>query len=153
MYWIQPDLNDVKEGLESWDWIDFSGLVPFAVTAFGDVFFEGKGDIFFLDKVAGELENICDSKSDLEEILKTEEGRDHFLMFELVELANKSGLVLENDECYEFNIPPMLSGTMDLDNLGKMSFKVSLHVTGQLIGQVRDLPEGTAIPEVKLESS
>ena len=153
MYWIQPDLNEVKDGLESWNWIDFSGLVPFAVTAFGDVFFEGKGGVHFLDKVAGELEEICKSKGELEEILKTEEGRDHFLMAGLVELANEIGLTLENDECYEFNIPPMLNGAMDLDNLGKMSFKVSLHVTGQLIGQVRELPEGTPITEVKLEGS
>jgi hypothetical protein len=74
-------------------------------------------------------------------------------MSELVLLARERGLVLNEGECYEFKISPFLNGPVSFDNLQKMSFKVSLHITGQLLKQVKDLPPGTKITEVRFEDS
>ena len=153
MFIIHPQIEDINDGLESWDWLDFTGKNPFVATAFGDVFFEAKEGIYFLDTVSGKLEFVCDSKQALEKILNTPEGQDHYLMSELVLLAREQGLVLSEGECYEFIIAPILSGAIEFDNLQKMDFKVSLHINGQLLKQVKDLPPGTKINEVKLDNS
>lgn len=42
---------------------------------------------------------------------------------------------------------------MGIDNLNIMSFKVSLHFGGQINKQVKDLPIGTKISEVKLKGT
>ncbi|OUR86890.1 hypothetical protein A9Q81_27570 [Gammaproteobacteria bacterium 42_54_T18] len=153
MFLIHPSKEEINDGLEAWGWLDFSGKEPFAVTAFGDVFFDANDGVYFLDKVSGELEPVCDTKKQLEEILNSADGQDHFLMSELVLLAREHGLILGYGECYEFKILPMLNGEMVFDNLQKMDFKVSLHIAGQIIGQVKDFPEGTQIEEVKLGNS
>ncbi len=153
MFIIHPEINDFNGGLESWDWIDFTGKKPFLATAFGDVFFESDGGVYFLDKVSGELELICNTKEELENILNTPDGQDHYLMSELVLLAREQGLILNEGECYEFKIAPILGGAIEYSNLQKMNFKISLHINGQLIKQVKDLPLGTKINEVKLENS
>lgn len=35
---IEQSYDDIVDGLESWDWIDFSEKSPFITTDFGDVF-------------------------------------------------------------------------------------------------------------------
>ena len=102
MFLIKPSKEEILEGLESWDWHDFTGKEPIAVTAFGDVFFESKEGIYFLDKVSGEFTVVCKTKEELEKILNTPDGQDHYLMSELVLLARERGLLLNEGECYEF---------------------------------------------------
>ncbi|MDH5178094.1 MAG: DUF1851 domain-containing protein [Gammaproteobacteria bacterium] len=148
-----PDKETIFAGLESWDWYDFSEMTPIAVTAFGDVFFESSAGIYFLDKVSGDFTVVCKTKSELEAILNTPDGRDHYLMAELVLLAIGRGLVLDEGECYEFKVAPFLNGPIEYDNLQKMDFKISLHITGQLIKQVTNLPPGAKISEIKISDA
>jgi hypothetical protein len=150
---VQQRIEDIEDALEAWDWLDFSGKTPFITTCFGDVFFESNEGIYFLDSIGGSLDKVASSKSELQVILNTPDGQDHFLMAGLVSVARDSGLILEDGECYDFKISPALSGPMELSNLQKMSFKVSLHIGGQLIKQIKDLPAGTKISEVKLEDA
>lgn len=146
-------MEDIHDALESWDWMDFSDKTPFITTCFGDVFFESKEGIYFLDSIGGSLDKVAASKAELQDILNTEDGQDHYLMAGLVVLARESGLLLEDGECYDFKISPALSGPLELSNIQKMSFKVSLHISGQLMKQIKDLPPGTKISEVKLEGA
>jgi hypothetical protein len=150
---IYPKEEDYRDGLESWDWIDFDGKNPIVATAFGDFFFESCKGIFFLDKVSGSLERVCDNSEQLKSILNTKDGQDHYLMSELVLLARENGLILKENECYEFKVSPFLGGELNYENMDIMSFKVSLHITGQLIKQVKDLPPGTKIDSVVLKDS
>ena len=150
---VQQKPEDIEDALEAWDWLDFSNKTPFATTCFGDVFFESNEGIYFLDSIGGSLDKVAASKSELQQILNTEDGQDHFLMAGLVALARDNGLILEEGECYDFKISPALSGQMDLSNMQKMSFKVSLHIAGQLMKQIKDLPPGTKITEVKLDGA
>lgn len=153
MYWIEASHDQVIEGLESWELVDFTGLTPFAVNAFGDVFFESSVGVFFLDRIAGELSHVCAAKEDLSELLKTDDGKDHYLMPGLVDLAISRGLVLGAGECYMFKVPPVLNGPVNVDNLEKMEFRISLHLTGQIFTQVKNLPEGTNVTGMKLDDS
>ena len=153
MFLLYPALEDVNYGLESWDWLDFSDKEPFVATVFGDIFFDSKEGVYFLDKVSGSLEVICESKQALQDIFNTVDGQNHYLMTALVMLARDRGMILDDNECYDFKISPALSGAVEFDNLQKMNFKTSLHITGQLIKQIKDLPPGTKINEVKLADS
>ncbi|PHS63023.1 MAG: hypothetical protein COB09_12375 [Thalassobium sp.] len=153
MLLIEQSRNDILDALESWDWIDFSNKTPFATTAFGDVFFESREGIFFLDSIGGSLDKVARTKKELQDILNTEDGQDHFLMAGLVMAARDEGLILDEGECYDFKVSPSLSGPMELSNLQKMSFKVSLHIAGQLMKQLKDLPIGTKISSIKLEGA
>lgn len=153
MLLIEQNRNDIIDALESWDWMDFSDKTPFITTAFGDVFFESKDGIFFLDSIGGSLEKVASTKKELQDLLNTADGQDHFLMAGLVTAARDEGLVLNEGECYDFKVSPSLSGPMDLSNIQKMSFKVSLHISGQLMKQIKDLPEGTKINSVKFEGT
>lgn len=150
---VKQSQEDIKSALEAWDWIDFSGKTPFITTAFGDVFFESENGVYFLDSIEGVLEKVAESKNELQSILNTADGQDHFLMAGLVVTARDNDIILGSGECYDFNVSPSLGGTMDIDNLNIMSFKVSLHLAGQIMKQIRDLPIGTKISEVKLEGA
>jgi hypothetical protein len=59
--------------------------------------------------------------------------------------------VLESGEVYDFRVPPTLGGKLDIENVTAMAFAVSLNIAGQLHEQIRDLPPGTPISEIRLE--
>lgn len=150
MLLVKQSIEDIEDALEAWDWIDFSGKTPLITTCFGDVFFDSEEGMFFLDSIGGTLERVAGSKQELQEFLNTQDGQDHFLMAALVGLARDTGLILDDGECYDFKVSPALSGAMEISNMQKMTFKVSLHLAGQLVKQIKDLPEGTKISGVKL---
>jgi len=122
-------------------------------TAFGDVFFESDEGIFFLDSLSGTLDKVSNTKAELQNVLNTPDGQDHYLMAGLVSIARENGLILESGECYDFKVSPSLNGAMDLENLQKMDFKVSLNISGQITKQIKDLPVGTNIGSVTLEGA
>jgi hypothetical protein len=81
----------------------------------------------------------------LQRELDSEEGQDQYLLGGLVIAAERSGLTLGVDQVYDFIKPPILGGQFEVENLTTMDLVVSLHVAGQLLGQVRHLPPGTQI--------
>jgi hypothetical protein len=150
---INQDINDVYEGIQSWDWIDFSGKEPFITSCFGDVFFESEDGIYFLDTLEGSFERIASSKSNLEAILNTRDGQEHFLMSGLATTAQEYGLKISIGECLDFKVSPVLGGSLEVENIDLMSFKLSLDMAGQIMKQVKDLPPGTKIDQVVLNDT
>lgn len=146
---IRPSIEEINAGLESWDWLDFSGLTPIVATCFGDVFFDSGEEVLFLDTLSGKLKPICKNKAELQEILNTQEGNDEYLLGWLVDELVQSGLNLGPGECYDFKLSPILNGDIAAHNVSKMSFKVSLNISGQIHKQTKDLPVGTVITGVK----
>lgn len=150
---IKQKEEDILEALEAWDWLDFSGKRPFITSCFGDVFFEADDGIYFLDSLGSGLERVADSKGELQDILNTPEGQDHYLMAGLVMAAEESGLTLREGECLDFKVSPILGGPLVVQNLTVMPFKVSLDIAGQIVKQVKDLPPGTKISSVTLDGA
>ena len=150
---IKQNIDDINIGLEAWDWIDFSGKEPFITTCFGDVFFESNDGVYFLDTLAGSLEKVASSKEELQEILNTEEGQDHFLMAGLALAAQESGLNIGEGECLDFKVNPVVGGSLTVDNIDVMSFALSLDIAGQILKQVKDLPPGTKIDKVTIDGA
>jgi hypothetical protein len=153
LYLINPTIDDIKSALESWDWIDFSGLTPIAVSCFGDIFFDSESAIYFLDTLEGRLKEICKTRTELQALLNTTEGQDEFLLGGLVDAIRARGVELKEGECYDFKVSPVLGGPIEVENVWKMNFEVSLNIAGQIHRQVKDLPPGTKITEVRLADS
>lgn len=150
---IKQEIENIWKGLESWDWIDFSGMEPFITTCFGDVFFESSDGIYFLDTLGGSLEKVASSKEEMQEILNTEDGQDHFLMSGLAIAAQENGMNINEGECLDFKISPALGGELTLENINVMPFVVSLDIAGQIMKQIKDLPPGTKIDKVTLDDA
>jgi hypothetical protein len=138
------------QGLESWGWLDFSGKEPIFTSLFGDAFFASATGCWFLDTIEGTLTQRWESRNELDAALRTNGGRDHYLMEGLAAAAEASGVALAHNEVYDFRTPPVLGGSLEIENLASMDFAVALNIAGQIHGQVRDLPPGTPIGEITI---
>lgn len=150
---IKQDIDEIKKGLEAWDWVDFSSKEPFITTCFGDVFFESNDGVYFLDTLGGSLEKVASSKEELQEILNTEEGQDHFLMAGLALAAQEGGLNIGQGQCLDFKVSPVLGGPLTVENIDIMPFALSLDIAGQIMKQVKDLPPGTKIDKITIDGA
>ncbi len=151
MYFIIPPLEKIKRALESWNWIGIEGKDPVKVTAFGDIFFEDENGIWFLDTIEGTLEKVCETLDDLNKILESEDNQDHYLLAGFIIRAHNEGLILDEGQCYDFKINPVIGGKIEFENIDKQDFVVALHIAGQLHDQVRFLPEGTPITKFTID--
>lgn len=139
--------------LESWAWLpDLQGKLPRFASAFGDVFLQSEDGFWFLDTVDGTLTRRWTDGSALQAAINDPATRDVFLMPGLVAAANELGLVPSDTEILSFKVSPVLGGTMDAENLEVADFVVALGISGQLHQQVKDLPPGTQITGVNIES-
>jgi Domain of unknown function (DUF1851) len=143
--------DQYAKGLESWRWLDLSGKTPLFASLFGDVFFESDEGCWFLDTVEGTVTRRWDSLDEMTAALSSAAGRDQYLLEGLATAAAERGLVLGPDEVFDFKHPPTLGGALEVDNLSAMDFAVAVNIAGQIHGQIRDLPPGTPIGEIKIE--
>ena len=104
MSYIEPTADDITRALESWQWLPIESKQPILITAFGDIFFSGGDGIWFLDTLEGKLTKTCETRDALTEILGTEDGENHSLFAGFVERAQREGMLLERDQCYDFKI-------------------------------------------------
>jgi hypothetical protein len=138
------------EALESWSWLPLAGKVPVQATVFGDVFLQDADGLWFLDSVGGKLVNVATSIDELKTILSTPEGQENYLMAGLAEAAEREGLLLQTAEVFDFTKPPVLGGKLEVVNLVPKDFVVALNIAGQIHDQVRNLPPGTKISNIKI---
>lgn len=148
---IEPSDEDMLRALDGWSWIDLTGLTAIAVSAFGEVFFQGKtGSIVQLDSIEGCKREVASSLSGFVAALLEPAGRDDLLLAGLIIGARNKGILLSPGECYDFKVAPILGGPMDVEHIQKLSFVVKLHIAGQLHEQVKDLSPGTRINRVEI---
>jgi len=146
---IKVSDEHVLRALDSWKWLPLDGLTILAVSAFGEVFFRNNtGAIFHLDTIEGQLSKVANDTEELASILDDEEAQDKILLGGFVIGARTRGMVLDEGECYDFKIAPILGGPMNAEQLGKTSFVVKLDFAGQIHEQVKDLPAGAKISHI-----
>jgi hypothetical protein len=148
---IHPPAEDVHRALDGWTWIGLSGLRAVAVSAFGEVFFQSAdGRVMHLDTIEGGLSPVSRDLPEFTAKLLEAEHRDALLLGGLVMSVRSRGMLLAPGQCYDFKLPPILGGAMDLDQIRTQLFVVKLDLAGQLHQQVRDLPPGTPIDRITL---
>src|SRR5262249_4010055 len=111
---------------------------------------DAAGRIHFLDTLEGAVGPVADSEADFARQVSDPDNADRWLMTGLVDGAALMGLVPAAEQCLCFKIPPGLGGSFDLDNVEVGMLSVQLSISGQLSEQIRDLPPGTKISEVRI---
>ena len=150
MFFIQPTADSVEAALRSWTWLPIEDKKPYAVTVLGDVFLEDDKGLWFLDRIEGTLSFAADSHERLQQILDSEAGQDHYLWFTLVEAAKVEEMHLDDNECYDFKVAPILGGAVELENIEIREFELVLLVAGQVHGQMQATAASTDVDENKL---
>jgi hypothetical protein len=145
MLFIKPSPEDIARALESWGWLPIQSKEPVLVTAFGDIFLESSEGIWFLDTLEGNLVRVCNSMADLKKLLATEEAENHYLFAGFVERAHHEGMLLEESECYDFKLNPIVGGKIEYENIEPRNFVVAVNIAGQLHEQTKNMPPGTKI--------
>jgi hypothetical protein len=139
------------EALDSWSWVDLAGKTPLFASLFGDVFFESADGCWLLDVVSGAFERTWPTVDELRAALGSEAGRDLYLLEPLAAAALESGIRLGRSHVFDFAVPPVLGGPQEVENLEAADFIVAVNIAGQIHGQVRDLPPGTPVGEIKIK--
>ena len=131
--------------LESWTWLDLAGKTPVLASLFGHVFLAADNGFWFLESIEGTLTRRWPTSEAVNAELDSEAGQDELLLGGLAVSANARGLVLDDNEVYDFTVPPILGAGFGPDNITKRDFVVALNLAGQLHGQLSDDAPGTRI--------
>jgi len=145
--------DQYADALESWSWIGVDDKMPLLSSLFGHVFLQGTEGYWYLDVIAGSLDLLWPDAVTLQAALGTEAGQDDFLLGGLAMAAERRGLVLGDNEVFDFNPPPALGGPIDIANLTATDFVVAVNIAGQIHEQVRNLPAGTKIGHVTVNGA
>ncbi len=145
---------DGDEVLGDWRWLTGPNLQLWHVTKFGDALLRNSDDgaIHFLDVIGGKIERIADSESAFEAAVAIPENADRWLMQEIVDGQAVLGMRPGTNECLSFKHPPVLGGQLIPDNFETCDVLVHFSIAGQIHQQVKDLPAGTKIQDIKIEA-
>ena len=146
---ISPSPNDIARALDSWKWLNLSGLRPIYVSTFGDVFFQGEA-IVMLDTISGGLSQVAANLEEFRSRLRSEEGQEELLLSSLALAAQDRGLRLGPGQCFDFKVMPALGGEVTVEAIEVTSFVVKMGMAGQIHQQIKNLPPGTPIGKITL---
>lgn len=116
-YLINHANKDWRRLLERW----MPPLPPdftiWLVNKLGELIVVGNGAVHWLVVGEGKLIQIADSEERFAQLLDIGNNADQWLRLSLVNACRNAGMVLAEDECYGFNIPPALQGQYVVTNL------------------------------------
>jgi len=138
--------------LSYWRWLLEKDFHPIVMTAFGDWFLlDQDGSVHFLDLVAGKLSKVAESGEQFKRIMGRPKNLDQWFMAEVVQSLLDSGMVLGENQCFGFKIPPVLGGKIEVANIEPTDIAVHQGLLSQIHEQTRNLPEGTKIGKVLID--
>jgi hypothetical protein len=142
------------EILEDWRWLVGSKRQLWCITKAGDAILRESGNagIYFLDTVAGRLIRIADNEQQFALAVAKPENAEQWLMHEMVDGEATLGVVPGQNQCLTFMQPPVLGGQIDPVNIEACDVRVHFSIAGQIHQQVKDLPAGTKIGKIEIES-
>ncbi len=149
---IQIEDPILASSVEDWRWLGLDGLTAIGATAFVDIVLrDGGGTIVLIDMLEGQLMEIAPSLEALANKLASPDARDELLFEGLVMSARNRGMMLGLHECYDFTVPPVLGGEVSIQSVEVTAFVVKSGILAQIHEQIKDLPPGTPIGEVRIE--
>lgn len=124
--------------LDSWTFLDFTGLTPHFTSLFGDVFFQAPdGSWWYLDMVGGSLLPEWPSAQEMVEELQTDGGMDQYLLGTIALAAAKDGLILAETQIYDFLVSPLQGGRIETQNVIVADFITAVNLIGTLHAEIR----------------
>ncbi len=128
------DVNDYLIHQEGKDWAELlSGwlnMLPpeftvWLVNRVGDVFavFED-GSVNMIDVGIGSIRKVAESRDDFVVQIDIGDNANDWLMIPLVDACVARGLVLGDDQCYGYKVPPILGGKYSVENFEPTNLSV-----------------------------
>jgi hypothetical protein len=138
--------------LSDWRWLVGDEMHLFMVSSCGDMFLSDRqGRVFWLDSGTGQLQQIACSRAEFDTLRQQQQYADQWFMPQLVGDLMASGVQLGPGQCYGYKKPPILGGEITIDNFEPTDLSVHFGILGQIHRQVKDLPPGTKISNIKIE--
>lgn len=148
---ISPKGIDFDTLLSEWKWAMPEPVRPVLLTAMGDAFAQGEsGTVYFVDMVDGNVRPVADDGETFQSLLRNNQFvTDHLFPSRIVELRN-AAITLQPKQVYSHKQLLALGGTDDIDNVEPTDASVHISIHGQVHRQIKDLPDGTPISEIKI---
>lgn len=124
--------------LESWTFLDFTGLTPHFTSLFGDVFFQAPdASWWYLDLVGGTLLPEWPDAQEMVDELQTERGQDQYLLGTIALAAAADGLVPAETQVYDFLESPLAGGRIETQNVILADFITAVNLIGTLHAEIQ----------------
>ncbi|TFF38770.1 T6SS immunity protein Tdi1 domain-containing protein [Mucilaginibacter psychrotolerans] len=137
------NLADLRK---SWDWLIADMTAILMISKLGDMFLKGKDDaIYWLDTSSGELMKVAGNSDEFDLALQDDDNIDNWFLPRLIEALEDSGQILAKNQVYSFIKPPVIGGEYGAINLKTTDVSVHFAFTGQILEQIKDLPNGTKV--------
>lgn len=149
---ISPKGIDMDTILSEWTWAMPEPLRAVLLTAMGDAFAQGEsGAVYFVDMVEGGIRVVADDGQSFQSLLRNNQFvTDHMFPARIVQYRN-AGMTLQPGQVYSHKQPLVLGGQDDISNVETTDVSVHIAIHGQIHRQVKDLPDGTPISEIKIK--
>ncbi len=148
---VNPYGLDLKGLLSEWRWLVDESFEPVVISALGDLFLRhDDGSIFWLDAGWGRLSRVAESAEEFKRLMVEPENAELWFRPHLVGDLLTAGQPLQQGKCFGYKIPPVLGGQAEPGNFEPTDLQVHLGVLGQIHRQVKDLPPGTPIHDVRI---
>jgi hypothetical protein len=141
---------DIADMLSGWRWRLTGMKALVTISVLGDAFLLGDDNaVYWLETGTGNFTKIADSLEHYKQLLNDEEITGYWFLPSLVEELLAAGKILKDTQVYSYKQPPLIGGDYSVDNFEPCDPSVHFSFTGQLYQQVKDLPEGTPINNIK----
>lgn len=139
------------EILSNWEWLIGKDKFPILITAFGEAFLQDvlDGSIHFLSVTNASLSKVANTADDLKLKLSNKEFVSEFLAVQAVNDLRQLGIFLSKGQVYSYKKTPILGGNVAPDNIEPADIEVHFSLLGQIHEQVKSLPNGAAIKNIK----
>ena len=147
---INPDGLDFDSLLLEWRWLVPESMSPVVVSALGDLFLRDADEsIHWLDTGAGKLTRVADNGEHFKELMVQSDFSNEWFIPQLIGDLIESGQPLADGQCYSCDIPPGLGGEFTVDNVKPTDILIHFSMFGQIFRQIKDLPDGTPITDIR----
>jgi hypothetical protein len=147
---VKVKKNSLDMLTENWIWLISDDKAPILVSTIGDMFLTDSNDkVYWLDVGGGKLTQIANGIQEFKEKLKDINQVNEWFMIDLTTELKLSGKELKEGQVYSYKKLPILGGEYSLDNFEPMDIEVHFCFAGQIHKQLKDLPDGTRIDEIK----
>ena len=147
---INPDGLDFDSLLLEWRWLVPESMSPVVVSALGDLFLRDADEsMHWLDTGAGKLTRVADNGDHFKELMVQSDFANEWFIPHLIGDLIESGQPLADGQCYSCDIPPGLGGEFTVDNVKPTDILIHFSMFGQIFRQIKDLPEGTPITDIR----
>lgn len=149
---ISPEGVDMNSLLSDWSWAMPEPLRPVLLTAMGDAFAQGEsGSVYFVDMVEGTINPVADDGASFQSLLSDKQFVTNYMFPSRIVQLRNAGKTLDSQQVYSHKQPLVLGGDDDTDNVETVDVNVHVSIHGQIHRQVKDLPDGASIDNIKIE--